>query len=422
MIRLRTLANGLRIATENIEGVRSCGVGLFLDIGSRHEHEHEAGLSHFIEHMLFKGTRHHDARGLADAANFLGGNVNAYTTQESICLHAKTVDGKAHLALDLLCEMLLDSTFPEEEVARERQVILEEYKMVEDNPDELGVDQFVKNLWPGHPLGRPIIGTRQTIRRFSRAGLLQYWRREFNPSRLVVALAGACDEAACNEVITRRLEPLRPGRRTRRLRQPFTGTAPRTTYHARTIEQTHFCLGVQGPDRLAEDRYAYAMMNMILGGGMSSRLFQEIREKRGLAYSIGSFAQLFSDIGLFGVTGATSPEVLEEVLRISLTELALLATTAPPADELDLARAQVTDAMLMSLENTESRMTRLAESLITYGRVVSVDEVIAAVNAVTPEQVRDCAARYLQPRRYALSLIGPAENRSILKKIRALRG
>ena len=409
MIRTRTLPSGLCTVTESIPAVRSCGIGLWLEIGSRHELPGEEGLSHFIEHMLFKGTRQHDVRQIGDMINYLGGNINAYTSQEMLCLHAKTVDRKAHEALDLLAELLMDSLFPADEIKRERQVVLEEYKMVEDSPDDLSVDIFLKNLWPNHPLGMPVIGTCKSIKSFSRDSILNYWQREFRPDRLLIALAGSFDEKACARVIKRRFGhweiPVGGDR------PPFEvqDMKPRQTYLKRPVEQAYFCLGTAAPHRSSSERFAFGLMNMVLGGGMSSRLFQEIREKRGLAYSIGSFAQLFKDRGCFAVSGGTGFAALEEVLRITLAEIARICDEDVSEHELAMAREQIVDHILLGLENTESRMSRIAESILTFGRIVPVDEVIQKIRDVTPEEIRKVANHFLRVESFAVSSIGPKD-------------
>lgn len=408
-VRTRTLPGGVCVVTEPIDAVRSCGVGIWLELGSRYEQPGEEGLSHFVEHMLFKGTRRLDVRQIGDAINYLGGNINAYTTQECLCLHAKVVDRKAHEALDLLGEMLMESTFPEDEIKRERQVVLEEYKMVEDTPDDLSVDIFLKNLWPNHPLGMPVIGTRKAIKGFTRETVVNYWDREFRPNRLLIALAGSFDEKACAQVIKKRFAgwEARPG-----ADRPEVAVSPvkaRQTYLKRPVEQVYFCLGTDGPHRASNERFAFGMMNMILGGGMSSRLFQEIREKRGLAYSIGSFAQLFRDRGCFAVSGGTSFATLEEVLRITIEEIARICEENVTEHELAMAREQIVDHILLGMENTEARMSRIAEAMITFGRVAPVDEVVQRIRDVSAEEIRAVAARYLKTEQFAVSSIGPKD-------------
>jgi predicted Zn-dependent peptidase len=420
MTRPRVLSNGLRVVAERVPGARSCGIGLWLEAGSRHEGPEERGVTHFIEHMLFKGTTEHDVHALADAMNLLGGNVNAFTSQEVLCLHAKTIDAKAHLALDLICEMLTTSTFPVDEIRRERQVVIEECRMVEDEPDDYCVDLFMRSLWPGHPLGEPVIGRRGIIRRFQREQVTSYWRRVLRPDRLVVAVAGAFDAEAVEDVIRRRLgslptpnarQPACPGRH-----RPVPCPRPSGAVLARPIEQAYFCLGCVGPRRASPDRFAFGLLNMVLGGGLNSRLFREIREKRGLAYSIGSFTQGFSDVGSFAVTGGASPRSLGEVLSITRAEIDRACEESILEAELEMARAQVLDAIVMGLENTESRAARLADGVLSLGRVPSVDEVMDRVARVNAGQARRVARHYLRARPMAMGLIGPPGNRRLAEQ------
>ncbi len=416
MIRTRTLPSGVRVVSEKLDTVHSCAIGLFAQVGSRDEPDQEAGISHFIEHMLFKGTSRLNAQKLADLINYLGGNINAFTSQEMICLHAKTVGGKAARTIDLLGEMLLDSTFPPHEIRRERQVVLEEYKMYEDSPDELSVDMFLKNLWPRHPLGRPVIGRRGTIRRFSREGIGQYWRRALHPQRVLIAISGQFDSRACSRAINKwfgRMEA-----RDKPLPESANGapaTQPRQSYLRRPVEQAHFCLGMSGPDHYSSQRYAFGLMNMILGGGMSSRLFQEVREKRGLAYSIGSFTQLFRDAGYIAVSGGASPESADEVLAITMAEIEKMCQDEPPLRELELVREQILDTMLMSHENTDARMMRMADSILHHGRVIPLDESERALRRVKPCDVLEVAQKYLADGPIAMASIGPSEGRLPLR-------
>ena len=412
MIRQRTLDNGVRVVTEPIPQVRSCGIGVWIEGGSRLEPPQNNGVSHFIEHMLFMGTGILSARRIGDRIDWLGGRVNAFTTQETICLHARTIDAKAHLALDLIGQLLTESIFPADEFLRERQVILEECKMYEDTPDDLTIDRFIHNLWPDHPLGRPVIGTRSIVRKFSCEGILDYWRRHFRPRRLVVALAGSYDARACSRVIRRCFGAIPSAGRAGGLkRQGAPSATPRRSYLKRPVEQIHFCLGTECPHRRSPDRYAIGLMNTILGGGMSSRLFQEIREKRGLAYSIGSFLHMFHDRGYIAVSGGTSPSALDEVVRITLDEMVRICEETVSPEELDMARQQVLDDILMGLENTESRMMRLGESLLTHGRVLPIDEAIDCIQNVSIADVRRVARKYLRSGALAVSMVGPRGGR-----------
>lgn len=407
MIQFRTLANGVRIAMDPMEFVRSCAIGIWLQVGSRHEHAREYGLANFLEHMLFKGTDKFSALELGDELNRLGGNFNAMTSQENLCLHAHCVDAKAPLVLDLLSHMLLESTFPKEELLRERNVVLEEYKMYEDNPDELIVDLFFRNLWPRCPLGRSIIGTAACIQSFTRQRLKRFAEREFDPSRILITVAGKFDVKACNRVINRFYAKIKKSR----LSKPPSLVASKSrmlkVHHKRDIEQVHFCFGTQGPSRRSKDRYAFGLMNMIFGGAMSSRLFREIREKRGLAYSIQSFAQSFRDKGSFAIIGSTRPSNLIEVLDICRTEARKICDELVQLDELNLMREQVIDATLIGIESTVSRMLRLSESIISQGKPISYRDSLRRIKQVQPTDIRRVARRYLKNSPLAGAFIGP---------------
>lgn len=411
MTKLQTLPNGVRVALEKIDGVRSCAMGVWLEIGSRNELPEEAGLTHFIEHMLFKGTTRHDALALADELDRLGGHVNALTSQEALCLHAQCIDSKAPRTLELLTEMVLDSTYPEEEIRRERNVILEEYKMYEDNPDDMIVDVFYQKLWPRSPLGRPVIGTPRTIRRFSSLQIHKYLQREFDPRKLLIVLAGKFDTRECMEILRATFGRL-PSPKIKKAAAADTADAARgRKLLKRETEQVHFCFGCPGPDHASSDRFAFSLMNLILGGGMSSRLFKEVREKRGLAYSIQSFSQRFRGSGSFAIAGATSPSNIDEVVKICLRELERLCRERIDKKELESAKEQVHDSILMSLESTSSRMMRVSESILSQGRIMSYHEVLRNVMRVNADEIGQVARRYFEHVQFAGAFIGPRETR-----------
>lgn len=408
MIRMISLPNGVRIATDSMESIRTCALGVWVEIGSRHERPDEAGLTHFIEHMFFKGTTRLDAIGLGDAMDRLGGQFNAHTTQENLCLHVRCIDDKAPAALDLLCEMLLDSTFAEDEIKRERNVILEEYKMYEDSPEDTIFDLFLESLWPKAPLGRPIIGSPRTIRRFSSPAVREFLAREFDPSRILVAVGGHFDAAEISKIVKRRLGGLKPAK-TKRAPEPDEPIQATRLSRKREVEQAHFCMGAEGPPRGSQDRFAFGFLNMILGGGVSSRLFREVREKRGLVYSIQSFVQPFRGAGCFGVAGSTSPENLREVIELSAREVKRMCEEQPSADEVEMIREQFLDSILMSLESASSRMSVMAEGIMAHGRPIPVDKVIREIKAVKPAHILRAAEKYIKGRPVASALIGPKD-------------
>jgi predicted Zn-dependent peptidase len=400
------LRNGVRLLLEPMPNVRSASAGLWLEVGSRDETSAESGICHVIEHMFFKGSQNRDVLEMNDAMNRLGGHFNAFTSQEIVCLHARLIDEQLAGGLDLLAELLLSPRYPEDELQRERNVILEECKMIEDTPDDLVMELFHQAIWGDHPVGRPVIGRPETISSFQRDGLMRFAADNFSPERLIVSVAGAMDHQAVRAQCERLFGdmPSTPER-------PNSQVAPQGAFQRRVrekdIEQAQFCLGSIGPSRPDEDRYRFAALNTILGGGMSSRIYKEVREKRGLAYSVGSLAAGFRDTGYFGIAGGTSPEHLETVIELSLRETrALYAEDARP-DELELAKEQLKTSIVFALENTGARMTRMAEQEIYYGRFTAVDEILSRIEAVTLRDVREAAAKWLQDAPPAFALVAP---------------
>ncbi len=402
------LPNGVRIVLERIPYVRSASVGIYLEVGSRNEKPEEHGLSHFVEHMFFKGTRHHDAVTLSVLMDKLGGNFNAFTTQENISISAKVIDEHLSAAIELLAELYLDSVFAPEEIERERNVVLEEIKMYNDTPDELVLDVYLDRLYADHALGRPILGTPEQVQRFTRDDILRYLNREFAPDRMVVAIAGNFDLRRIEPQLRRIFEPLEPNGWER---NPIEPPAPafQSFNLDRDTEQVHFCMGTDGPSRRSEDRYAFAILSTILGGSTSSRIFREVREKHGLAYSIGTFDCSFRDTGAIAVTGGTSPRHIHQVIRLCLEEIRKLYTQGVSEEEVENARQQIKSSLILGMENSATRMGRLAECEIFYGDYIPVDTVLAQLNAVTPDDICQAAERYLKERPVSFASIGPSK-------------
>ncbi len=402
------LPNGVRIVLERIPYVRSASVGLYIEVGSRNERAEEHGLSHFIEHMFFKGTRSHDAVTLSTLMDKLGGNFNAFTTQENLCISAKVIDEDLPAALELLAEIYRESVFAPDEIERERNVVLEEIKMYNDTPDELVLDVYLDHLYADHALGRPILGTPERVSAFSREDILRYLHREFAPDRIVVALAGNFDLRRIEPQLRRIFEPLQPNGWERNPIEP-----PAPTYRSHNVdretEQVHFCMGTDGPPRRSEHRYAFAILSTILGGSTSSRIFREVREKAGLAYSIGTFDCSFRDAGCIAVTGGTSPRHIHRVVRICLDEIRKIYTEGVTLEEVESARQQIKSSLILGMENSATRMGRLAECEIFFGDYIPVDDVLARINAVTPDDVKAVAELYLKDRPVSFASIGPAE-------------
>jgi len=405
-IRKIVLNNGVRILLERIPNIRSASLGLYFDVGSRNETLPEGGLTHFIEHMLFKGTNQLNSLQLSQEINRIGGNVNAWTTQENVAITAKVVDEHLPRAIELLFQMYHQSIFAPEEIERERNVILEEVKMYDDTPDELVVDVFMENLYADNPLGKPILGSPENIQRFKRDDLQSFVSREFTPDRLVVAIAGNFDLRRIEPLLRRLFDSL-PARAlpSNPLVQPV--AAFKSSNINRKLEQVHFCMGTLGPRRNSDDRFAFSILNTILGGGASSRIFQEVREKRGLAYSIGSFDIMFKDSGCFAISGGTSPRNAAKVVDICLEQVKLAYSQDISQDELDSAKEQLKSGVLLGMESSSYRMSRLAESELNFGEFIPVDTILERVKAVTIQQVRDVAERYLRNQPVTFAGIAP---------------
>ena len=404
-IKKIVLSNGVRLLFERIPSVRSASLGLWLDVGSRNENQTENGISHFIEHMFFKGTETKDSYQLSHEMNRIGGNFNAFTTQENICLSAKVVDENVGRAIDLLSEIYLHSSFAPEEIIRERNVILEEVKMYNDTPDELVIDHFMHLLYADNPIGRPILGPPENITSFTREDVRRFQKREFAPDRIVVALAGNFDLRRVEPQLRRIFERLTPNGWERNPVLPPT-PAFQTQNEDRKLEQLHFCMGTVAPHRDSDDRYAFAVTNTILGGGPASRIFQEVRENRGLAYSIGSFEFAFKDAGCFAISGGSSPLNIRKVLDVCLSEVRKLYTEGVTEEELESARQQLKTSVLLGMESSSTRMSRLAESELIFGEYLPVDYVLQRLNSITCDEVLRMAHTYLKAHPVAFAGIG----------------
>lgn len=411
-------AGGLRILTERMPGVRSVALGIWAGVGSRDETPRLAGASHYLEHLLFKGTRRRSARDIAEVMDAVGGETNAFTSKEYTCFYARTLDRDLPLAVDVLVDMLCCSKLASADVEAERTVILEEIGMHNDTPDDVVHDLFAEALFGGHPLGRPVLGTAASIGAMTREQVARYWRRHYVPANLVVAAAGSCDHQQVVELVgaafaeaARRSGPgsgpaqlLAPGAVTQR-------RAPRVhrgvLVRRKPTEQAHVVLGTRGLSRSDPRRFALGVLNIAFGGGMSSRLFQEVRERRGLVYSIYSYNAQYSETGTFSIYAGTAPKRLHEVLAIVRDELDRVIAEGIGEEELERGKGHLKGSLVLGLEDTSGRMTRLGKSEITSGEILSVDEIIRRVDAVTDADVRAVAKEVLGDSPRALALIGP---------------
>ncbi len=388
---LRTvLSNGIRVVTEYVPGTTAVSVGVWVDAGSRDEPAALSGISHFIEHMIFKGTKKRSALEIAKIFDRLGGFSNAFTSKEITCFHAKVLQCHLDTILDLLADIFLNSVFHPEEIMRERQVILQEISMVEDSPDDLIHDLFTRNYWKGNGVERSILGTPETISSMSSEMLKQYVHDCYVGERLVIAAAGAVEHydfvskveklfsavPASSKVLKTRQEP-----------EPHFGFWS----HEKDLEQTHILMGVPGPSAGHPERYKYLLMNVILGGSMSSRLFQEIREKYGLAYAVYSFLSSLEDCGVQSVYAGTSPEHVLKLLELILVEMEKLAENSLDHQELAAAKDHVKGGLLLTAENSDSRMSKIARDELVLGRFVPYQELVEKIHSVSKEDIRQCA-------------------------------
>jgi len=399
------LPNGIRVITERIPHVRTAAVGIWVGAGARFEPAEHHGISHFLEHLFFKGTATRSALEIAQAVDDIGGQMNAFTDREQTVFYLKVLSNHLDRALEIYADMLLHSTLAPEHIERERQVITEEIKSYEDSPDELVQDVFAQTVWNSHPLGRPVIGTLATVSRLTRDDFLSYITRFYRPDNVVISAAGQLDHEQVVSLMTRHFGGWEGTAAVVRQSPP----EPRADVATRTkeTEQVHLCLGTQGLAHADEGRYALSVLDHLLGGGMSSRLFQEIRERRGLVYSISSYAASYRDAGLFVVYAGMSPEVGPEVIRLVVEEVEKIK--AHPVDDAELRRAKesLKGGLMLGLESTGSRMSMLARSEIYHGRQITLDELIAKVDAVSADDVHRMARHVFSPGRLSMAAIGP---------------
>jgi len=407
------LGNGIRVVTERIPSAHSVSTGIWVNTGSRDEGPLERGITHFIEHMLFKGTQKRSALDIAKEFDAIGGFANAFTSKEHVCFHAKVLAAHLPILTDLLTDIFLQSTFDPIEIEREQNVILQEIRMVEDTPDEFIHVLFQEDYWRSNPLGLPIYGSVETVEKTGREQMLQYLSRTFHPERIVIAAAGNLDHQNFLDLVAPAMETLNYNH------FDLNRSTPDHHFFSRVVEkdleQVHVAIGLQGSSQMDETRFASHLLNVILGSSMSSRLFQEIREKRGLAYSVYSFAHSHEDTGILGVYAGIAPENVDEVLQLIHQQLSLLAKEPIPAAELDAAKEYIKGNMYINAENNDSRMNRLAKNEFLFGRYVPFEEIEQKIKKVTPGDIQNWFRSIYSPDRIALMLYGPVE--TDLKKL-----
>ncbi len=404
-IERQTLSNGLRIVTEAMPYVRSVSLGVWIGSGSRIERGPENGLSHFIEHMVFKGTKHMTAEDIARSVDSVGGGLDAFTSKELVSFNTKVLDEHLPVALDVLADLVLNPLFREEDIEREKGVILEEIKMEADQPEFVLHETFIGNFWKGHGLGKPILGTKETVKKFAQPMLFDYYNRVYAPKNILITAAGNLDHDRIVSLVREKFASLED-RGTIPVDSVPKTHAPLILKKKDSLEQVHIALGVPAYPLAHELRFPLYVLNTVVGGGMSSRLFQNIREKQGLAYAVYSELNLFSDTGCFTVYAGTAAETAKQVIGSVIDEFRKLKNELIGEDELRRAKDHLKGSLMLSLESTSSRMSNLARQEIYFDRFMSMDEMLESIESVTREEVQMIAQEFFQPDYIALAVLG----------------
>ena len=417
-VRRTVLPGGLRVITESLPAVRSVALGIWVGVGSRDEDVRHEGATHYLEHLLFKGTKRRTALEISSEMDAAGGEMNAFTTKEYTCYYARVLDADLPLAADILSDMVTNSLISTQDVDAERNVVLEEIAMNDDDPTDTVHEAFAAHLFGDTPLGRPVLGTVESINAITRDQIYEHYRAKYGPEHLVVAAAGSLDHdelvdqvrQTFGDVLQGQVEPAAP-RLSGEYAKPGLGPGSGLRLVSRGIEQANLVLGCQGLSRNDDRRYALGVLNAALGGGMSSRLFQEIREKRGLAYSVYSFASQHADTGMWGIYVGCLPSKADEVLAICTDEITRVVEGGLTDAELTRGKGQVRGSIVLSLEDPSSRMSRLGKSELVYPRLEPVEEVLAGIDSVSHEDIRAIAAEiFTRPK--TLAVVGPFDDAS----------
>jgi predicted Zn-dependent peptidase len=398
------LDNGLRILTERMTQVRSISIGVWLTRGSRHESAEQSGIAHFVEHMLFKGTGTRTAEDIAQAIDSIGGQLDAFTAKEYASYYIKVLDEHLPLAIDILADIVRNPAFGPEDIEREKKVVLEEIKMVEDTPDDLVHELFTQGFWENHPLGRPILGTKETVESFNTDLLRAYFRKAYTAKNLIVSAVGNLDHNHVRELVQERFGSLvEPGES---VRDEAPRVVPKILIRNKELEQSHVCMGVGSYPQNHEDRYSSYVLNTLLGGSMSSRLFQNVREKRGLAYAVFSGLSAYRDAGSFTIYAGCANEAVGEVIDLCVDELRVLKTAPVPGAELQRSKDHLKGSLMLSLENTASRMSHLARQEIYFDRQFGLDETLVGIEHVTTDDVQRVATDLFRNGSLAATVLG----------------
>src|ERR1700719_458010 len=404
-IRRQTLPNGLTVITEQMPHIRSVSIGIWLKSGSRDEESEWNGISHFIEHMVFKGTETRSAEAIARQVDSIGGNMDAFTAKECICFNIKVLDEHLPVAMDVLTDLVLHPVFDAADIARERGVILEEIKMDQDNPDYLVHEIFTQSFWKDHSLGLPILGTRETVKKFDRPVVSRFYGHHFAPGNLIVSAAGNLDHKEFVDLVAKYFEQVKPAKNG--LHSPEPKTSSRINLrNKKSLEQVQICIGVPSHPMAHERRYASYILNTLLGGGMSSRLFQNIRERQGLAYGIYSALNPYRDTGCLSVYAGTSRQSAGKVVQSIVSEFRKLKSETLSEEEVRRSKDQLKGSLMLSLESSTARMSSLARQEMYFDRFYSMDELIEKIEGVTAEQVKELANEFFLTDSIAVTVLG----------------
>ena len=404
-IRRETLPNGLSVITEEMQHIRSVSIGIWVKTGSRDEDKQWNGISHFVEHMVFKGTRHRSAEEIARQVDSIGGNIDAFTAKECVSFSVKVLNEHLPIAMDVLSDLVLNPVFDDQDIARERGVILEEIKMDEDNPDYLVHEIFTQNFWKDHPLGRPILGTRDTVKRFERQPVVDFYAQRFSPGNVIITAAGYLKHESFVDLVKKYFDGMKP------VSNGFHSAPPKiipriVLRNKKSLEQVQICVGVPSYPITHQRRHSSYILNTLLGGGMSSRLFQNIRERQGLAYAIYSDLNPYRDTGCLSVYAGTSTASASKVVESIVSEFRKLKTDMVSADELRRAKDQLKGSLMLSLESSTARMSNLARQEMYFDRFYGLDELIAKIEAVTAEELKELANTFFQTENVAVTILG----------------
>jgi predicted Zn-dependent peptidase len=404
-IRRTVMPNGLTLITEEMKHIRSISIGIWVKTGSRDEDREWNGISHFVEHMVFKGTQHRSAEEIARQVDSIGGNIDAFTAKECVSFSMKVLDEHLPVALDVLSDLVLNPVFDDQDIKRERGVILEEIKMDEDNPDYLVHEIFTQNFWKDHPLGRPILGTRDTVKRFERPPVFDFYSHRFIPGNVIITAAGNLNHERFVELVTRHFEKMKPA--TNGFHSAPPQIIPKIVLrNKKSLEQVQICVGVPSYPITHEKRHSSYILNTLLGGGMSSRLFQNIRERQGLAYAIYSDLNPYRDTGCLSIYAGTSRESAVKVVESVVSEFQKLKSELVSAEELQRAKDQLKGSLMLSLESSTARMSNLARQEMYFDRFYGLDELIEKIEAVTANELKDLANYFFKTENIAVTVLG----------------